>query len=249
MRLDPLIVETLRGLRGCGSLQAGWLNAMALQALVLLLWWPKREFYESLQRHSGPDTLYAVLLVVGVTLAWQALRTGAEELALPGQQSLREWALVTALPGWRLTLGQAGAQLLQASHALALSAPLLLVAASVSGATPSVAGWALSMLLAQALALRLAVAWLYLRIGHLGTLTFLLSRGVFIAVYVVALLWVPLLSLPRVARGLLDTGAGSAAVLAHVGLWLAVALLAGVGLSRALALSRRIADTAAARPG
>ena len=45
-----------------------------LQAVVLFLWWPKSGVAQMLESQHGPHTLAAVVMAVGVTMAYFALR-------------------------------------------------------------------------------------------------------------------------------------------------------------------------------
>ena len=84
MRSNPLVTEVLVGLTGRGKAQLDYLGLLLLQAVVLFLWWPKSGVAPMLESQYGPRTLAAVVMAVGVAMAYLALRAGAEEILLPG---------------------------------------------------------------------------------------------------------------------------------------------------------------------
>ena len=185
-RLNPLVYEALRGLGEPGRVHVVHLGYLALQGLVLFLWWPPRnDLYHVLATGNPPDTLLAVVIALGATLSYYSLRAGAEELLLPGQSPLGEWALASRLPLARILRGYIAGQLLQSVHAVLLSSPLLLAAFTVGGGAwlPLLAS--LGALLVQALFYRLSGALLYLLLGHRRTLALVSVRAVLLLGYAV----------------------------------------------------------------
>ena len=239
-RADPLVQEAAIGLTGAGASQRAYLGGLALQALALVAWWPKGGVYGALQSGDGPDTLLAVLVVCGLTTAYHAVRSGAEELLLPHQHTLREWLDATPLSPWRIARGYLAGHLLQATHAVALSSPLVLAAFSVSGGEWPALGWAVLMILVQSACYRLGAAVVYLAIGHRGELCFWTVRAAVVAVYVGTAVWSPIASHPIACARLLagDGPALAGAIPAHV---VFVAVYALVGAVLWLALGRQLA--------
>ena len=184
IRLNPLVREVLLGLGEPGRTHLVHLGYLALQGLVLFLWWPPRnDLYHVLATGNPPDPLLAVVIAFGVTLSYYSLRAGAEELLLPGQHALGEWALASPLPLARILRGYICGQLLLSVHALFLSSPLLLAAFTVGGG-----GWplllaSLGAVLVQALFYRLSGALIYLLLGHRRTLALLSVRAVLLLGY------------------------------------------------------------------
>ena len=186
IRLNPLVQEAVLGLGEPGRAHFVQLGHLGLQGLVLFLWWPPRnDLYHVLATGNPPDPLLAVVIAVGVTLAWYSLRAGAEEILLPGQHPLGEWALGSPLPLARILRGYLGAQLLQSLHAAYLSTPLLLAAFAVGGGTWPVLLSGIAAALVQALFYRLAGALLYLVLGHRRTLNLIALRAALILGYAV----------------------------------------------------------------
>jgi len=166
MRTNPLVTEVLAGLTRQGRAQLDYLGLLALQAAVLLVWWPKNGLTQALEVQHGPASLTAVVITVGLTLAYFALRVGAEEILLPGQHGLRDWARASPLGLGRILRGYALGQILHSLHLLALSSPLLLMAFTISGGEWVVLGWCLAAALVQALFYRLCGAIIHLTIGQ-----------------------------------------------------------------------------------
>ena len=190
---------------------------------------------------NPPDTLTAVVIALGATLAYYSLRAGAEELPLPGQHPLAEWVLGTPLSLSRILRGYLGGQLLQSLHAVALSFPLLLAAFSVSGGSWAGIGWSLATVLAQAAFYRLVGALLHFTIGRRRTLTLVSLRAALLMGYAVTPFLLPAANHLMVSHRLFNppSPAGASAfpealvfVLLHVALCAAATLALGASLSR-----------------
>lgn len=253
-RLDPLLAEALRGLAGRGEAQLAWLGYLALQALVLFAWWPKGGLVESLEREAGPATLTATAMALGAALAYYSLRAGAEEILLPGQHPLREWVVATPLSPARILAGYLAGHLVQIGHALALSAPLLLVALSVSGGASTALAWSLTTAVFQATFYRLVGAISYMTIGHHGAASFVVLRAALLLGYVVAGALLPVTSHVVVTARLLGSApvsqAPGEALPPHVAFLLVYGVLAAVlavVLHHQLARQRRVAAAVAHR--
>lgn len=201
---NPLLAEVVRGLAGSGQAQLDHLNYLIIQAAVLFVWWPRTELFQVLASPERTDPLLALLIAVGLTLAYYSLRAGAEEILLPGQNSLREWVLSTPVRLGRILSGYLGGQLLQTLHAIALSSPLLLMAFYVSGNTWAGFAWSLTAIVFQATFFRLVGAVAYMTIGHYGVATFLIVRAALLSVYVLSAALFPVMSHVAVSSHLLD---------------------------------------------
>ena len=251
-RLNPLLLETLLGLGEPGKAHLVHLGCLALQGLVLFLWWPPRHnLYHMLATGNPPDTLLAVVIALGVTLSYYSLRSGAEEVLLPGQHPLGEWALASPLPLARILRGYVAGQLLLSLHALLLSAPLLLAAFTVAGGAWPVLLASLGMVLVQALFYRLAGALLYLVLGHRRTLAPLSVRAVLLLGYALPPFLLPAASHIMVSYRLFNRPAAPAEALAAPEAALLFALfyaglasLLAVALHVLLSRHRRAAATA-----
>lgn len=184
MRSNPMVTEVLMGLARGGKAQLDYLGWLLLQAVVLFLWWPKLGVVQMLASQHGPHTLAAVVIAVGVTMAYFALRAGAEEIVLPGQHGLRDWALATPLGLGRVLRGYLLGQLLHSLYLLALSSPLLLMAFTVSGGEWAALGWCLAAALVQAMFYRLCGAITHLTIGQHRAESYFTVRAILLFVYV-----------------------------------------------------------------
>jgi len=184
MRSNPLVTEVLVGLTRGGKAQLAYLGLLVLQAVVLFLWWPKFGVAQMLASQQSPHTLAAVVMATGVAMAYYALRAGAEEILLPGQHGLRDWALATPLGLGRVLRGYLLGQLVHSLYLLALSSPLLLMAFTVSGGEWAALGWCLAAALVQAMLFRLCGAITHLAIGQHRTESYLTVRAILLLVYV-----------------------------------------------------------------
>lgn len=191
MRRNPLINEVLAGLTRGGKAQLDYVGLLLLQAVALFLWWPKSGVAQMLERQQSPRTLTAMVMVVGLTTAYFALRAGAEEIMLPGQHRLRDWARTASLRPGRILNGYVLGQLLHSLYLLALSAPLLLMAFTISGGDWAALGGCLAAVLAQALFYRLCGAITQLTVGHHAGVSFYTVRAILLLVYVPVGLFAP----------------------------------------------------------
>ena len=182
-RINPLLVETWNGLGRAGRVQLDYLNYLLVQALVLLLAWPKTTVSGWLAAETGPVTLLAVVVAVGVSVAYYSLRAGAEEVLLPGQYSLLEWRLATSLKPGRILRGYLAGHLLQTAHVIALSLPLLVLGFVVSGSDWSGFAWSVTAVLFLASFYRLLGAVMALIIRQRGQLLFFALRAALLLGY------------------------------------------------------------------
>ena len=203
MRSNPLILEAIRSLTAAGVVQRQYWLAVLFQAVVLFVWWPKESLTDALEAGQGPGTLVAIATAVSLSLAFFAIRLGAEEIRSPGQQSLREWVLATGLKTSRVSSGYLAGVGLQLLAMLALSLPLLLMAYGAGGGTAHAFAWLLAMLWVQGLFFWLLAAVTYLLIGHYGALTYLGLRAALVLVIIGGLALYPVSSVLPVTRRLL----------------------------------------------
>jgi hypothetical protein len=205
---NPLIEESLRGHIRPGAPHLAYLNDLCLQGLVLLLWWPEGSVLTALEEGREPVGLLALVIALGATLAYYALRAGAEEILLPGQHPLREWALATPLGLGRILCGYLAGHLVQMLYAIGLSSPLLCIAFSVFGGARAALAWSLVAVVIQATCYRLAAAVVYTAVGHLRNTTLVSVRLILFAGYVVTGAFFPAMSHPVVSYSLLRGSGG-----------------------------------------
>ncbi|MGQ0749417.1 MAG: hypothetical protein ACT4PS_02670 [Betaproteobacteria bacterium] len=238
MRTNPLVAEVFTGLNRAGKAQLEYLGLLLVQAVVVFLWWPKDGVAQALQSQHTPRTLLALVMAVGVTTAYFALRAGAEFNALPGQRRLREWAR-TPLPGASIVSGYIVGQLLHSVHLLALSSPLLLAAFTVSGGEWAALGWCLAAVLAQALFYRLCGAVTHLSLGQHREAVTGTVHTIMVIVYIPVGLFLPLTSHLALAYRTLGEDPPRQAAFAAMPDGLAFVLIyAGLSAGAALALHR-----------
>ena len=194
MMRNPLVAEAVRGIAASGPAHFSYFGYLTLQAAVLFLLWPKSDLYHVLATGKAPQTLVAVVITVGATLAYYSLRAGAEEILLPDQHPLGEWVLATRLGLGQIVRGYIGGHLLQTGHALVLSSPLLLAAFAVAGGTWSALAWSLATILVQATFYRLVGILVYLAIGEQRALTLLSVRALLLLGYAVSVAVLPVAS-------------------------------------------------------
>ena len=245
MRSNPLVTEVVVGLNRQGKAYLDYLGLLLVQAVVLFTWWPKSGVAQALESQHSPHTLTAVVMAVGVTLAYFALRAGAEEVVLPGQHGLRDWALATPLGVGRIVRGYVLGQLIHSLHLLALSSPLLLMAFTVSGGEWAALGWCLAAALVQALFYRLCGAITHLMIGQHRAESYFTVRAILLLVYVAVGWLAPLASHVALTAHVLGESAAQPALAAvpdpvvFLAVYAGLSVLAAATLHRLLTRERR----------
>ncbi len=250
MRSNPLVVEVLAGIPRPSRAQLEYLALLGMQAFVVIVWWPRESVMQMLESQSGPDTLAAVVMAVGVTTAYYALRTGAGELLLPGQHGLRDWALATPLGLSRIVSGFVLSQLVHIVYLLTLSAPLVLTAFTLSGGEWDALGLCAGATLVQALFYALAGAVVHLAIGHHVDECRFFVRALLIVVYVLVGWLAPFTSQVAFTSRVLGDGAHAQTALSGVpDPWAFMALYVGLSMVLTLAVYRLLMRSRARRAG
>ena len=239
MRSNPLVSEVLAGLARGGRAQLDYLGLLLLQAVVLFLWWPKAGVAQMLESQHGPHTLAAVVMAVGVTTAYFALRAGAEEILLPGQHGLRDWALATPLGLGRVLRGYLLGQLVHSLHLLALSSPLVVVSFTVSGGEWIALAWCLAALLVQAMFYRLCGAVTHFTIGQHRSESYFTVRAILLLLYGPVGWLAPVAShIAFTSRALGESTATRPEFASVPGQWVFLAAYAGSSVLATIALHR-----------
>ncbi|MGI9302890.1 MAG: hypothetical protein ACR2RB_09305 [Gammaproteobacteria bacterium] len=204
MQGNGLTSEAWRGLISFGRPQAVYLHCLVVQAVAVLIWWPGGGLYGALATQKSPNTLLVVLTALGVSLSYQSIRIGAEELLFPDQQPLRGRIVSTRLAVWRILLGYLGAHVIQTLHWVALSTPVLLAAWSVGGGDWRSLGFCLLVIFFLATVYRLAGACVHLAIGQHEQTTYYILRITLIAGYLIGGMVFPATSHWRLTEDLLS---------------------------------------------
>jgi hypothetical protein len=242
MRSNPLIAEALVGLARGGKAQLDYLGLLLLQAAVVVLWWPRGGVAQMLEFEHGPRTLAAVIMAVGLTMAYGALRAGTEEIMLPGQHGLRDWTLATPLRPGRILRGYILGQLVHSLYLLALSSPLVLMAFTVSGGEWTALGWCLAAVLTQALFYRLCGAIMHLVYAEHPGVSAWAARAILLLVYVPIGWLAPATShLALTYRLLAEDVAAQTASVAPADPMAFLVIYAGLSAAAALAMHRLLA--------
>lgn len=242
MRSNPLVTEVLIGITRAGKAQFDYLGLLVLQAVVLLLWWPKVGVAQMLESEHGPHTLAAVVMAVGVTTAYYALRAGAEEVLLPGQHGLRDWALATPLGLGRVLRGYLLGQLVHSLYLVALSSPLLLMAFTVSGGEWVALAWCLVAALIQAMFYRVCGAITHLAIGQHRGESYFSVRAILMLMYVPVGWFAPVAShIDFTSRALAESTATRPELGSVPDGWVFLAFYAGLSVLATIVLHRILA--------
>jgi len=241
MRSNPLVTEVLVGLTRRGKAQLDALGLVLLQAAAVFVWWPKDTLAQVLESQHGPHTLTAVIMALGVTTAYFALRAGAEQIMLPGQHGLRDWTLATPLGLGRILRGYVLGQFVHSLHLLVLSSPLLLMAFTVSGGEWDALGWCMAATLVQALFYRLCGAITHLAMGQHGTESLYTIRTLLAVVYIPVGWFAPVTShLAFTWRALGESMTTQPAIVETPDLVGFLAIYAGLSVLAALAVHRML---------
>ena len=230
MRSNPLVTEVLAGLPRQSYAQLYYLGMLGLQAGALFVVWPKGGVDELLASQHSPYALAGVVMAMGISMAYFAARAGIEEILLPGQHGLRDWALATPLRLGRVLAGYVSGQIVHSLHQLALSSPLLLMGFTISGGEWAALGWCVAGALVQALFFRLCGAMTHLTIGQHGARSLYTVRTIVAAFYVPLGWFVPATSHLTLTYYTLGEPSGTPAPDAMVFLGIYLGLSAGAAL-------------------
>lgn len=242
MRISPFVSEVLIGLSRPGKAHYDHLALVLLQVAVLFVFWPKGGIEELLASEHSPYTLAGVVIAMGLAMAYVALRMGDEKILLPGQRGLRGWTLGTSLGIGRIVYGYAMAQLVHSLYLLLLSAPLLLMAFTVSGGEWAALGWCSAAAIVQALFYRLCGAIVHLTVGLPGNESSFAIRTIFTVGYLLVGWIAPVTSHPALAFRLLGENTASPMPLAATPLEVTFfAIYGGSAIVAALVIHRLLA--------
>ncbi len=208
-RLNPLIIDTYRAMINMGQTTVPYFNYLLIQVAVVMLWWPKRTLSEALLTENPPDSLLAIVLAVGITTAYYGLRIGTEEILLAGQRPLCAWVAATSLSLPRILIGYLSGRVLQITHALFLSSPLVLAVYSVGGGRWPVLGWCLLTVLVQAVFYNLLGALIHALVGQQGRRVMWFSRVALVLGYVASFTLLPGASQVAVSYELITSQPGA----------------------------------------
>lgn len=181
MLFSALSTETWRGLAVVGKPQTDYFYCVAIQAIAALLWWPTTT---ALSTGGGPLTLFAVTITLAITLSFHSIRLAAEELLFSGQQSLHYWLISSRLPVPQIIFEYLVGHSLQTLHWLLLSAPVLLVAWSVSGNHWHGVASSLVAIFLIVSVYRLVGACVYLAVGQFKAVTYFSVRLILVLGYI-----------------------------------------------------------------
>ncbi|MCH9675375.1 MAG: hypothetical protein K0U93_28310 [Gammaproteobacteria bacterium] len=231
-------LNPLRGLTNPGPAQQGLLGYLALQALVLLVWWPKSNLMHRINTVGEPTTLSAVVMFTGAALAYFALRLGTEELAI-SQPSLSASHSSEETSPWTTLRTYFSTHFVQLGYLMALCTPLILVAHSIASVSAVGMLWIGAITAVHTTFYRLLGAWLQLRWADREALVTITSRVVLIGAYLCATAFAPTLSHASLSFQLGQPRDGSADRLATSALQFivtygALSALLSVGLLREL---------------
>jgi hypothetical protein len=241
MRGNPLVIEVLGGLGRRGTAELHTYVLLVLLVSVLIVWWPKTGLEQVLESQQAPNTLTAVVIALGIAMAWLALLCGAEEIMLRGQHGLRDWALATPVRPGRILRGYLLGHTLGSVHFLVLSIPVLLTAFTISGGEWAALGWCVVAALVQAVFYRLCGAITHLTIGQHRAESRFAVRAILVLVYVPVGVLAPVTSHVAFTARVLGEHqgwTGFAAVPDNVGFF---AAYAGLAMVAAFALHRLLA--------
>jgi hypothetical protein len=184
MLRSPLAVQGWNELQQSGRMHRDCLALLAIQAFVLLLWWPKSSLYFTLVGQHSPNTVMASSIALGISVSYLGIRLGAEELRAGNQHTLLEWVVLTDIPLQQALSGYFVSACLHVAYWILLCAPLMVVALSISPSSWSAAGTNLLGVTLLGLTHIFLGGLIYLLIGHHATLAYLVVRGLFLTMII-----------------------------------------------------------------
>jgi hypothetical protein len=240
----PLVKEGVRVYFSQQMILRTYLLIPAALAVALIVAWPRGSLESVLAGGSPVDPFTVVAVAFLLFLVYLGGRYGLEDYSPDSLGNLREYMTLTPASVGALVAGKAAFAVLHTAFLLALGAPFLLAALSVSGSQAGALGAGFVVLASAGLAARMFGLFLLALFGPRKLLRSAAFLGGVAAFLVVTFLAVPLLN---PAAALLALGAGDTAALPRSGLLAALTLAAAIGLAAAtafvLSAARRRART------
>ncbi|MEM7377859.1 MAG: hypothetical protein AAF460_10175 [Pseudomonadota bacterium] len=171
----------------------GFLPYLALQAGVLLLWWPKTSLLERTGTGDEPATLVAVVAVGGAALAGFALLMDIFPPRSPPPGG-RPTAAPPLAEQAHATIGYAGTQLAQIGYLMLLCLPLTLVAHAISSLAAVELLWIAAFTAVHTVFYRVLGIWFVLRWPAREAVLKLGCPAVLVSVYALTTVFSPCLS-------------------------------------------------------
>lgn len=238
----PLVQEGARVYFSQRSILRTYLLIPAALTFAAIVSWPQGTLENALRAGSTTNPFSVVAVCFVLFLVYLAGRYGGEDYAPDSLGNLREYVTLTPTSVGTLVAGKAAFAVLHTAFLLALGAPFLLAALSVSGSPPGTLGAALGILAAAGLAARMYGLFLLSVLGPRGLLRGAAFLGGTAVYLVLTFLVLPVLN---PVSALLALGAGASAhrtaLIAGADLCAAstLAAAAGLALSRARRRARR----------
>lgn len=177
---SPLLVQGWQELGERGRVHRDYLALLAIQAFVLLIWWPKSTLYFTLVGQHSPNTVLAMSIASGACISYIGIRFGAEEFRSAERYTLLEWVVLTDISITRALLGYVLVSVMQMVYWLLLTAPLMVLALTINPSNWQGAGLNLLGVTLLGVSHILVGGLLYVWIGHRATLAYLVVRATFL---------------------------------------------------------------------
>lgn len=156
---------------------------LLVQAVIVMLWWPKLALLRALETHDAPDTLPVALLLLGIAVPYFSLRLGAGELEDDDELTLLgRLGLPDAPPAGALVANELIGAFCQSFHLLVLTLPIVLVAVGIGGGALPVVAACIAFVLPLAVAWRLFGVVCLVRGGEGNPVAFFMIRASFVVV-------------------------------------------------------------------
>ena len=152
---SPLLREGARVYFSQPTILRSYLLLPCVLTVAALVGWPEGSLESALRAGSAANPFSVVSLAFLLLLVYLAGRYGAEDYAPESLASIRDYVTMTPTPVRSLVAGKVVFAFLHTAFMLALGAPFLLVALTVSGSRQGALGTAFAVLAGSALASRM----------------------------------------------------------------------------------------------
>ena len=229
----PLVSEGVRVYFSHRTILRTYLLIPATLSVALIAAWPLGT-PQAVLRGGAPTDPFTVVVVAFLLFSlYLCGRYGSEEYAPDALGNLREYVTLTPASAGALVAGKAGFGILHTTFVLALGAPFLLAALSVSGTPPQAFVAALGVVASSGIATRMFGLLLLALFGQrklVRTAAFAGGTAISLVATFLALPWL------NPATALLALGAGNAGAPRHAGVLSLAALGAAVVMAVAAAM-------------
>ena len=131
-----------------------YFNYLLILSGITFISWPKGEYFDYLLSGNSPQTYSVVVIAALVVISYFSFRFGADEIKDQISHSISDWLTLTPLSAWRILSGRMALFALHTAFLVTVSAPFIVVPATISGISLQEMLWGFLILFTSAITYR-----------------------------------------------------------------------------------------------